>query len=72
MRARSYHTLRKKSVSVDKSPSLTGDAFCHDVCHLAAGRQHPHAQLIHDQRLATENKLQLYKLGRSWTSHVSV
>lgn len=35
---------------------VTGDALCHDVCHLAAGRQHPHAQLVHDQRLATEEK----------------
>lgn len=32
--------------------SLTGDALCHDVCHFAAGRQHPHAQLVHDQCLA--------------------
>lgn len=30
---------------------LTGDALSHDVCHLAAGRQHPHAQLVHDQSL---------------------
>lgn len=32
---------------------LTGDALCHDVGHLAAGREHAHAQLVHHQHLGT-------------------
>lgn len=32
---------------------LTSDALCHDVGHLAAGREHAHAQLVHHQHLGT-------------------